>query len=677
MSLVTTKEPVNSFDDESGSDQHARRFAIKQYKMMVQDDQFLNVNGTLIHPYTDNVSSFEDTLESTFQIAPQCRVTSFDFKMWVNPPAPDNQRHEALHVCTALPHDAQRAATPLEQIPNWRSFYPSLAALSEEADFDCNLLFMESKLDLMTESPPTGSRLGIDFFARIANGSAYEVWDYTTVFYEKGRCVHDCSGELRFSVEGGSEGIGTTKLEMSLESSWWVKFFFKTSERRRVREARGDLDALQQVDESTRRTLKELSVMQEIWATSHANRLPRKRVAIVLWKFRQVRPGEAATTSWRDLIPPPPRITTNSPAPVLLESQMTLDTSINGHMHQPVAIYSDPFHQQSFDGFGDCPDSVSAPQTFDDYSTSGDAFHGRSGTMDYSMSNIDVKQEDLGSVDFAEGHINLYCEPYSQPPPVYDIHAQLVASEQNVPEGYDDGQWAAMCPHPVFDDVGFEHGNVPRVEDRSEHEAGDFTDVGFEHANLPDVPEKLEHDDEAFTDVGFQLDSIPQAAERPDQDSHGFTDIDFQHINLAQALKDSEHGNEHFSFEHADLPDVPGKSAEGIDVFSDVGFEHAHSPEVPEKSPHGKDSFTDVGFEHNHSHEVLEMSSHGNGPFKDVGFGRIHSSEVPEKPSDEIDVFTHVGFEHVNLPELSDNAQHDNDSDYEHVQVQDHAMAFD
>lgn len=656
MSLVTTKETSNTFEDDSCSTKRARHVAVKNYEMMMQGNHFLNVSGTSMQSYMENRPPFEEALDSIFRTAPQCRVSSFDFKMWVNPPAPDNQRHEAFHVCTALPHDAQRAATPLEHIPNWRSLYPDLAPLSEDADFDCNLVFMESKLDLMTDSPPTGSRLGIDFFARIANGSAYEVWDYSTVFYEKGRSVHKCSGELRFTVEGSTEGIGTTKLEMSLESSWWVKFFFKASERRRVREARGDVDALQQVDENTRRSLKELSVMQEFWATSYANRLPRKRVAVVLWKFRQVRPGEAAITRWRDLIPPPPRITTNSPAPAMLESQMTLDNSINNHMHQPVAIYTDAFHQQSFDSFGACPDPAPNSQDFDDYGTSGDAFPGPSGAMAFQMSNIDVKQEDLGSVDFSEGHINLYCEAYSQPPPAYGAHAPFVASEETMQEGYDDHHWAAMCPHPAFADMGFEHANGLPVADTSEHVGADFTDVGFEHGNLPDVPEKVQHDNEDFTDVGFQHDNISQVAAGPEYDNLGFKHVDVQHADFALALKNSVHANQHFTdvgLEHANPPDVPGESSRGNDPFTDVGFEHTNLGETAEQPEHNSEHFADVGFEHTDLPDVSERSRQGS------------------------EIFTDVGFEHVHLPDLPDTVQHDNDGEYEHVPDQSHGMAFD
>lgn len=693
MSLVTTKEPADRFEDDGYSNEHAGHVAVRNHEMLMQHHRFLN---------TQNQPAFEQTLGSNVQIAPQCRIVSFDFKMWVNPPAPDNQRHEALHVCTALPHDAQRAATPLEQIPNWRSLYPALAPQGEDTNFDYDLIFIESKLDLMTDSPPTGSRLGIDFFARIANGSAYEVWDYATAFYEKGRRVHDCSGELRFDVEGNSECVGTTRLEMSLESSWWVKFFFKASERRRVREARGDLDALQQVNESTRRSLKEMSIMQEIWATSYANNLPRKRVAVLLWKFRQVRPGEAATTRWRDLIPPPPRITTNSPAPAMLESQMTLDASINSHMHQPVPLYTDPFHQPSFESFADCPDPSSKPQDFDDYPTPGDAFPVQSVTMDYSVSNIEVKQEDLGSVDFSEGHINLYCESYSQPPPTYGhVHFEPMEGMQ---EGYDGDEWAAMCAHPGFADVGFEHGNAPHIADRSEHGGGDFPDVGFEHANFPNGAEKLEHDSEELNDVGFQHDNVeqvagrsdhgagdypdvgfehpklPEAPKRLEHDGEDFTDVGFQHEAVPQVADGEEHDSHHFTDAHSqyvDFTQALQNARRGNEPFIDGSLEQPNARDLSEKSPHGNDAFTDIGFQHAHSPEVPETQSHTTDVFTDVGFEQPHLSDVPAKPAHETDDFTDIGFEHSGLPDLSHASQHDNDSDYEHIQVQDYAMSFD
>ena len=467
MSLVTTKERS---EDERSYDMRARHIAAEHYQMQ-QRHQF-DAGGPPVHPHIHALPPSSSLLGSNIGIAPQCSVLSVDFKMWVNPPAPDNQRHE-LHVCTALDHEAQLPPMTLEDMPNWRLTYPDLASISEQGPVDCSLVLMETKLDLMTDYPPTGSRLGINFFARIANGSAYEFWDYTTKFYEKGRCVNACSGDLRFHIEEG-ETIEAAKLEMPLESSWWVKLFFKMSERRRAREARGDQDALQEVDAKTTRYLNDLTIMQEVWAISYENNLPRRRIAILLWNFRQVCPGEAATTQWKELIPPPPRIATNSPAPIKLGSPMALDATLNDHIRDQVDIYTIPFHHQPYPAFGHCPDPASdSQQSFIDYPTTSDGLSVPSAGMTYPICSMDIPQESLESVDFMGGHINMYCESYAQPAPPhsipYDSHGPFVAPQANMQEEYnDDEQWEGIYPHTIFTDVGFEPANLPPVIETSE-----------------------------------------------------------------------------------------------------------------------------------------------------------------------------------------------------------------
>lgn len=101
----------------------------------------------------------------------------------------------------------------------------------------------------------------------------------------------------------------------------------------------------------------------------------RKRMAILLWKFRQTRPGEVGTTTWRRLIPPPERSTTNSPRtaagidlpPLALDSLLSnkpQDNIYHGnshgsfhhqHNHQPPAAVS---LQQQWPVYADSQDSV-------------------------------------------------------------------------------------------------------------------------------------------------------------------------------------------------------------------------------------------------------------------------------------------------------------------------------
>ncbi len=479
MSLVTAKEPVNGFEDHTYYDERVRHIAAEQHEMQYQ--QLFDAPGTSIHSDIGTLPSAGDTLGSNVPIAPQCSILSIDFTMWVTPPAPDNERHEALHVYTTLQPEARRATLALEDVPSWRSIYPHLASISKEGDIDSSIVLFETNFDLMTDNPPWGSKLGIEFFLDVANGSAYRDWGYLTNFYEKGKQLRTYSGSLRYYIDG-REGEGNAKVEMPLESSWWVKLFFKISERkrRRAKEAGGDPAAQQQEDEWARWILKDMSVVQEVWASPHDDRSSRRRIAILLWKFRQIRPGQAATTTWRNLVPPPPRITTNSPTPSAQQPPMTLNTTMDDHMHHAVDIYTEPFHQQAFDSLGHSPDAVADSQTFVDYPTSTDALSGSLANIAYPISTMEFRQENIGAVDFAGGHINLYCEPYTQPEP-YDEIAPYVAPDENMQQHYDDHHWATVYQHPMF------------------------TDASFHHASLPEAPEELEHGSDHGHDQVYPL----------------------------------------------------------------------------------------------------------------------------------------------------------------------------
>ncbi|KAI9870030.1 MAG: hypothetical protein M1830_004770 [Pleopsidium flavum] len=467
ISLVAAKEPVNCSKDHA---ERVRYVVDEQYE--IQQQHLFDAHGTPLPPYI--VPSSGDTLGSGLSITPQCSIEAIEFMMWVTPPAPDNQRHEALHVYTTLQPEARRATVPLEDVPSWRSIFPHLASISNEEGIDSSIVLFETNFDLMTDNPPRRSRLGIDFFLDIANGSAYRDWEYVTSFYEKGKCSRTYTNSLRYYIDEG-EGGGNTRVEMPLESSWWATFFFKITERKRERakESGGDTAAQRHEDERCRRTLKDMSVVQEVWASPNDDLSPRRRVAILLWKFRQIRAGEAATTTWRNLVSPPPRITTNSPAPSTQEPPMTLDTTMNDHVPHPVEIYTEPFDPQAFDCLGHSPDTVSNSQPFIDYPTTTDALSGSLESIPYPISTMELQQENIGAVDFTGGHINLYCEPYAQPLPPYDEAVHYVAPEENMQQLYDDHHWAADYQQPMCTDASFHHASLAEepgdLEQGSEH----------------------------------------------------------------------------------------------------------------------------------------------------------------------------------------------------------------
>lgn len=73
----------------------------------------------------------------------------------------------------------------------------------------------------------------------------------------------------------------------------------------RIREAKalGDGEAVQKAENWARELVEGISIVQDIWVTSRADRSPRK-VATLLWNFRGAGDGEVGTTTWRGLLPP-------------------------------------------------------------------------------------------------------------------------------------------------------------------------------------------------------------------------------------------------------------------------------------------------------------------------------------------------------------------------------------
>ena len=222
----------------------------------------------------------------------------------------------------------------LEDNVFWRELYPDLHCKDDRLP-QGEILMLEANLELMKTFSPKHSRLGIHLYADISCDKAFLSWNFRTRFYDKGRLCKENAGKL------GSNRIADsskTRVEISLFSSWWVQMFQEILERRHLIDLSGDLAALQQHEDSTRKDIRGLSIMQEIFASSeHSSSLDpltSKPAITLLWKFRQTRPGEAATTSWRKLCPPPLHIPTNSPMPKVPQPPMALDTDSQPYCDQ-------------------------------------------------------------------------------------------------------------------------------------------------------------------------------------------------------------------------------------------------------------------------------------------------------------------------------------------------------
>lgn len=179
-------------------------------------------------------------------------------------------------------------------------------------------------------------------------------------------------------------------------------------------ESSGQSDAAQAADDHTRQFFRSLSAIQELTAvpSSSHRRMSnsfgtnpqcgddRKRMAILLWKFRQTRPGEVGTTTWRRLIPPPERSTTNSPRtaagidlpPLALESLLSNKPQDNVYHGNAHGTFQHQHHHQT-------PTAVTLQQQWPVYADPQDSvtnIFGAQGSYDF-LSNIN--KPDDGIVD--------------------------------------------------------------------------------------------------------------------------------------------------------------------------------------------------------------------------------------------------------------------------------------
>ncbi|KAL2809255.1 TEA/ATTS domain family-domain-containing protein [Aspergillus granulosus] len=254
-------------------------------------------------------------------------VQGLSFDMWVSAPNKLDRIDDAFHVYTRLQGDQRQAPMPLEEVKNWRTSFPYLnTSFSDINDpLNCEIILLEANLEVMDDFPPMGSRLGIHLELDIANptsGSApminqMENWTCSTYIYEDGRRTKEAYHNLTKPH--------TTKVKPPFESLWWAKSFTRLTQDKREAENTGHQHS---VEERNRRYFHTLTAVQEIRASDppslrrgqsqyseSSGEESSRRMAIILWKFRQTRPNEVGTTTWRKIITSPDRTLTNSPRP--------------------------------------------------------------------------------------------------------------------------------------------------------------------------------------------------------------------------------------------------------------------------------------------------------------------------------------------------------------------------
>ncbi|KAL8962541.1 MAG: hypothetical protein Q9193_001063 [Seirophora villosa] len=277
-------------------------------------------------------------------------VSRLEFEMSVQSPA-----GKRIHNYTSNQTDIGAQPWALEKVRDWRTSYPLLNKYYEQHQLDSEIILIESKLDLLAEYPPKGSTLSNGFKVNMAGVGGGKQWLTRADYYERNGQLVDMKGfyaqngirkSMPWDTPTVRQGNGSdVELEIPLQSTWWVQLFTRMAARKR--ETQNDPYSRRQEDEWSSRYLREMSIMQEVWVQPGLDGALESRVAIILWTFSKARPGEKATTSWRELRPPPERIKVNSPSQSPtppLQHSIVLDSALRSlAMPQATSVTAERF----------------------------------------------------------------------------------------------------------------------------------------------------------------------------------------------------------------------------------------------------------------------------------------------------------------------------------------------
>ena len=218
---------------------------------------------------------------------------------------------ERMHTYTRIQCETGAAPKCLDEIPDWRHFFPQLANYYDQRYLTGELVHCDASLDLAIDYP-ANSELAMITDVVVKEGVKYRDWTSKTYMYEQGNPVGSerngvrMDGNLRPLNYETSRKVSETTIAFKHNTKWWAYNVF-AEVHRRVWQARDDPQATRNATEWGRDFVKGWSMIQEVWARPSGIGTELQRVATFLWNFQCARAGEAATTVWRKITPPSPR----------------------------------------------------------------------------------------------------------------------------------------------------------------------------------------------------------------------------------------------------------------------------------------------------------------------------------------------------------------------------------
>ncbi|TKA66387.1 hypothetical protein B0A49_05814 [Cryomyces minteri] len=369
--------------------------------------------GVMLLP--PNGNSLPPPLSTLGSNAPPCIISTsvepFDFEMFVRDPRGEPPTH--LHTFTKFPRHARQATVGLPNIRGWQRMFPSLAVAHDKETLDCDVVYAEASLELMTSPLPEGAELGIQFELSGNDGVDLDLFDFSclTLFYENGNHVH-----TDINVDTiGYDRHGTKRLHtVPFGSRFWAqKFVELATPLWTARKRAADWSATQEPDQAletsvqrieshVRESIKGLSAVLELYAIpkDRGEAVGHQRVLIVCWKFSQTRPGEHGITKWRSLTVPTqepaddvvPRGTFN---PLLFDFNNATMEPASQPFEQPTLLPAIELGSISSMGLTGMPSGARTPLLGTNLDPDD--------TVDFTAGHIDISMEPAVSLDDLNG----------------------------------------------------------------------------------------------------------------------------------------------------------------------------------------------------------------------------------------------------------------------------------
>ena len=274
-------------------------------------------------------------IDSGIQRGPTIRSVEFQMTLY-------EESQISVHTYTSIQCEAGTLPRTLDEVNEWRSMFPQLASYCDNGEVECPLFLFETQLNLMHRYPGGSCQLGAELYIDFTHGTDFTDWCSLTRFYEETGNEIDLS---RIHADGAASNtpydeiqcseVETTtdmRLEIRMKSKWWARKFSGFLARKLEAEGRaattGNSQIVKEEDRQTRQYLSEISIMQEIWATSQSIGAQPQRMAILIWRFDETQNGEAPTTSWRPIILPATPFQLKSPSPIATQIPLVLDSAL-------------------------------------------------------------------------------------------------------------------------------------------------------------------------------------------------------------------------------------------------------------------------------------------------------------------------------------------------------------